>query len=326
MRRLDEINTHPRDKHIRFQEEGHVYFVSENLGPSGQTADADDTYKSVTTFIHDLFPVFDADQVIDRMMRGRRWPDSKYFGKSRQEIKQGWEENAKAASEAGTRLHRDIESFYNGSDIRNSSQEWAHFLSFVQDHSQLIPYRTEWTLWDAESKICGSVDMLFANDDGTLSIYDWKRSKEIKTSNRFQKGVNKIVASIDDCNYEHYSLQLNIYKYLLEKNYGFEVSELAIVVFHPNNKTYRKYGVRDLGHLVEDLMQERIRNLEEVVEVTEIVHEGVTYLVDDRNNVIDESTGEAIGAFRGNRPILLDGHGGARLMKVNPPGYKRTPG
>ena len=166
-----------------------------------------------------------------------------------------------------------------------------------KDHEHFVPFRTEWTLWDSETRICGSVDMIFKDPDGTLKVYDWKRSKEIKQSNRFQKGAAEEVKHLDDCNYEHYSLQLNIYKYLIEKNYGFKVTELAIVVFHPSNGDYQKYPVRDLQDIVKRLMYKRIACVQRTVEVTEREHEGVTYLVDDVGNIIDEETGAELGKF-----------------------------
>ena len=39
--------------------------------------------------------------------------------------------------------------------------------------------------------------------------------------------------------YYHYVLQLSIYKYILEKNYGMKISDLRLGIFHPNyNKPY----------------------------------------------------------------------------------------
>ena len=32
-------------------------------------------------------------------------------------------------------------------------------------------------------KLCGSIDMIYEHEDGRVSIYDWKRCKEIKTEN-----------------------------------------------------------------------------------------------------------------------------------------------
>ena len=38
---------------------------------------------------------------------------------------------------------------------------------------------------------------------------------------------------MDDTNYSMYSLQLNLYAYILESEYGFEVSRMLLGVFHP---------------------------------------------------------------------------------------------
>lgn len=305
MNLLEERNPHSRDKCISFQEEGHKYFINEKRLFDPGSGQIDEGYTSVTTFIHKLFPEFNSNLVIDKMMKSWKWKDSKYHGMSKDEIKAGWLKNAKEASGAGTKMHEDIEKFYNGLSVDNASKEWAYFQEFFNDHKELTPYRTEWTLWDEESRICGSVDMIFIEDDGTLKVYDWKRSKEIKKNNRFQSGKHHSVRKLDDCNYEHYSLQLNLYKYLIERRYGFKVSELAIVVFHPSNESYQKYVVRDLQSTVKELMKDRISKLQktvDVVEVTELTYEGKMYLVDKAGNVIDEDTGEELGKFQGKIP------------------------
>ena len=41
------------------------------------------------------------------------------------------------------------------------------------------------------------------------------------------------IKHIDNTNYNHYALQLNVYKLLLEKNYKKEISKMYFVVFHP---------------------------------------------------------------------------------------------
>ena len=61
MLKLEKENSHPRDKHIRFEEEGHRYFIDE-----------DDNYLSGTSLIHKLFPAFNADEVIDRIKKLNR--------------------------------------------------------------------------------------------------------------------------------------------------------------------------------------------------------------------------------------------------------------
>ena len=62
------------------------------------------------------------------------------------------------------------------------------------------------------------------------------RSNSVKTKlkkvNPFQN-MNEPLAHLPDCNYYHYCLQLNAYRYILETEYGFKVSEMLLGVFHP---------------------------------------------------------------------------------------------
>ena len=116
-------------------------------------------------------------------------------------------------------------------------------MNFVKDHNDLIPYRTEWNVYHEDYKIAGSIDMIFMNKDGTLSIYDWKRCKSIDRFNNFgKKCLLQELKHISDTNYWHYTLQLNIYKFILEQKYGYIVKDLHLVVIHPDNsfKNYEK--------------------------------------------------------------------------------------
>ena len=55
--------------------------------------------------------------------------------------------------------------------------------------------------------------MIFENPDGSLQIYDWKRCKEIKKVNSFNKySTNEIISHLPDTNYWHYSLHEYNYK------------------------------------------------------------------------------------------------------------------
>ena len=63
-------------------------------------------------------------------------------------------------------------------------------------------------------------------------IYDWKRSKEIKKTDRFMKfATTECIDDIPDTNFWHYSLQLNTYKALLEKCYGKKVTHMRLFVY-----------------------------------------------------------------------------------------------
>lgn len=264
---------HPckRDALIKFYQKGHKYEI---------TTDPDSKYTSVTTWCHSHFPKFDPDAVVKNIMNSRSWgPGHKYWGQTPQQIKDSWKNNGTSVAEAGTNLHEQIECFMN--DIRFQfiythkelheiyvsdnkkvlnvlSKEWHYFLNFVKDHPQLKPYRTEWMIFDEDVKLAGSIDMIYENPDGTLSIYDWKRSKEISKINTFNKfATNPLISEMHDTNFWHYSLQLNTYRRILENKYGKQVTKLCLVRLHPDAENYELLEVPLLDKEMDLLFEER---------------------------------------------------------------------
>jgi ATP-dependent exoDNAse (exonuclease V) beta subunit len=271
-------NCHERDQYIKFFEEDHKYVI---------TNDPNNKYTSVTTWNHSHFPVFNANLIIKNMMRGKNWKEGhKYWGLSAEEIKQQWSSNSSAVSGAGTDLHFEIECFMNNPDLESGFKkgykhadlheaylqnpkaieviEWDYFINFVKDHPELKPYRTEWTIYDEDLKISGSIDMIYENPDGTLSIYDWKRSKDITRVNNFNKfAINKLICHMPDANFWHYALQLNTYKRLIERKYGKTVTDLYLVRLHPDaeEKNYELIKLPDLSKEIDELFEERKQKL-----------------------------------------------------------------
>ena len=245
---LAEKNAHNRDSHIKFDEGPHIYHI-----------DGDSNFMSVTTWNHSHFEKFNADAIIKNMMKGKNWKKSKYYGMTAEQIKSQWSENGKNASEAGTKMHYDIECFYNNMKVKNPSVEYDYFLRFHKQHSNLEPYRTEWMIYNKELKLAGSIDMIFKNEDGSLSIYDWKRCKNIKKDNPWQSAKTECIEHLPDTNFWHYSLQLNTYKAMLESKYDVKVKDLYLVCLHPENKsnTYEKIKVPILKKEIKSLFELR---------------------------------------------------------------------
>ena len=240
-------------------------------------------HTSVTTWVHKHFPKFDADAIIANIFKSKGWgPDHKYWGQSAEQIKASWNSGGLAAASDGTRLHQRIENFMNDercqkhftthkelyesycSDINEIKdlKEWDYFLQFIKDHPELKPYRTEWMIFDEDLKIAGSIDMVYENPDGTLSIYDWKRSKDISRINDWNKfAINPLIGHMPDTNFWHYSLQLNMYKAILERKYDKKVTHLCLVRLHPDADTYELLDVPILTKEMEDLFEERVKEV-----------------------------------------------------------------
>lgn len=249
---LATINAHPRDEFITFEEGPHIYTVCGERG----------TYTSVTTFNHSHFSHFDADAIIDNMLRGKKMKDPKYkyYGMTKEQIKEDWDKNRDAASSAGTKMHYDIECYFNGMTVTNDSVEYHYFNNFLKDFPELKPYRTEWMVYYEELKISGSIDMIFENPDGTIQIYDWKRCQEIKHEPEFGKfALTPCISHLPDTNFWHYALQLNTYKMILEHKYGKKVTDLYLICIHPDNvyKNYQRIKVPVLENEMKDLIEFR---------------------------------------------------------------------
>ena len=227
---------HPFDDRVKFLDEGHIYWID------GSSKDL----ISCTTFIHSFFEDFNSDQIIKNILKSCKYkndPDYKYYGMSYLDIKNQWLENGRVASEAGTEMHADIEHFYNDLEVENDSPEFEQFLQFYEDHSDLEIYRTEWMIFS---------DLL-------------KRSKEISMTSSGDKKGKFPFEHLPDCNYYHYSLQLNLYRIILETFYGQKVKDMFLVVCHPDNKDnkYIKIPVnlmeKEVYHLLDFRRQQLIK-------------------------------------------------------------------
>ena len=260
---LSKINKHVLDESISFEEETHVYTVHNNKD-----------YVSVTTFIHSLFPCFNEDKIINNILKSKKYnnPDYKYYNKTKEEILNMWNENRIYAANLGTQMHYFIECYYdclynpnlnfeklftnkqNQDFTLKNNIEYQYFMNFVNDNLNLIPYRTEWCIYDTQLKLAGSIDMVFTDKNNKFYIYDWKRSKEIKKTNNYNEtSLLPILDYIPNSNYWHYTLQLNIYKAMLERNYNIIIDSLYLVIIYPENKNYIKICVPIMNELINEL-------------------------------------------------------------------------
>lgn len=281
---LATINAHPSDANIEFDPVPHIYTVHKN---------PDIKYTSVTTWIHTHFSHFDADDIIRKMMRGKNWNSAnKYWGKTPDQIKAMWNKNGAEASAAGTEMHYRIECFHNmvtpaqkggtyadflayyeatyantttAKFAKRASPEWQYFINYVRDYPHFKPYRTEWMVYHEELQLSGSIDMIYELPDGSLAIYDWKRAREMVQFQTQYKtyATTTCIKHLPDTNYWHYTLQLNMYKMILEEKYGKKVGDLCLVVLHPDNPNgnYMLYPVPNIQREIRALCKFRLQQV-----------------------------------------------------------------
>lgn len=261
---LENANPHPRDARIVFDEGPHIYYL-----------DGKALAISVTGFIHKFFHDFDADAVIPRLITNPK--KTRYYGRTVEDVKKEWKDIADKASSLGTKMHLAIELFYNG-ELEDHPEEARHFHGskeeslFMTFHDELIKgsplvaYRTEWSVYTDRYKLAGQIDMAYYNKEtDSLELYDWKRSKKIEKTNQWRNGKGP-VSHLPDSNFWHYSLQLNVYKFILESEYGMKVTGMYLVFLHPNQDHYIREEISDFQYEVRNMFEDHMGRWKPVME------------------------------------------------------------
>lgn len=232
----DEYN---RDNLLSFDPAEHIYLYEGR------------EFAAVSTIVSKFFREFNP---IDNSMRV-----ASREGVSQIEIMERWDAAGKESRDIGTFMHAQIERVlhhenpflmkhfeYTGQYININTDisiktELKYFQEFMKDN-KIYPYRSEWRIYDEVHEIAGTIDLVCQNGQN-YEIYDWKRSRKAQPDETIWAYGKNGLEHIPDISFYHYALQQNLYKYILEKNYGIHVSKMHIVIFHPNYDSYKLYEI-----------------------------------------------------------------------------------
>jgi hypothetical protein len=151
-------------------------------------------------------------------------------------VKNHWiNENVKA-NVRGTAFHNWKEDLqlkeklfnFKGYDIPVYLGERDFDLSLLEPQTY-----TELRLWNHKYKLAGTADQIIVLPEKKVIVRDWKTNKEIKVSNKYQN-MKYPVSHLEDCNLNHYNLQLSLYGWMLEQ-FGFEVVHIEFEHFTLEN-------------------------------------------------------------------------------------------
>jgi hypothetical protein len=143
--------------------------------------------------------------------------------------------DAKPDSVKGINFHTAIKEYFKGKLVKFNKQrpEWKQFLKFAADHGfrpgdRNIEVEVAVKLAKEddpknENKY-GEVDFRIKHDDGTYSIYEWKRSANTHPTKKRRR-------------------QLNKYRRAHEKNGGLNIKGMYLVCFHPELEDYTKVPI-----------------------------------------------------------------------------------
>ena len=239
-----------RDKYIDFTPFEHIYIYkgTEQLLP-------------VSSLVAYFFEKFNALEQAEKKSERYHKPVEYYL--------KLWDKIGKLASEVGTFVHLQTENYFKNGEFEteyqfeyegkfetiNVKKEKEHFLNFIKDFS-IIPYRQEWPIYDVDLNIAGTIDLICKEHDDEYSIYDWKRSSKIIDAfgqinvRGFNNKMSFNGINVPDTAYYHYCIQQNLYRYMLEKNYGIKIKSMNLVVLCPEYSKYYKVNVPVMDEVI----------------------------------------------------------------------------
>ncbi len=234
------------DNNIFLEKENHIYQLND---------EPDFKFQSVTTFVGSFFEEFDAPRVASKLTSTH----PKYTHMTVDELLSVWKKKA----DYGTFVHEEIENYINDKtsptdDRSNRAVKWLNGYK-MQSNYKLF---SEKIIYSKELNLAGTIDLLMYDESSNAyNIIDWKTSAKIETSAyRHKTGNNDITRNLEDCNFNHYSLQLSLYRYILENYYGLKISNQMIV--HITDTDCRGYMTPYLLNHIKLMAQSRINSME----------------------------------------------------------------
>jgi ATP-dependent exoDNAse (exonuclease V) beta subunit len=203
------------------------------------TTDTNEEYLSVTKLLSKYKQPFHQEQVAVKASKNKK---SKWYGMTPQQIISVWNNEAERSIVLGNWYHEQREKDIldcNTIDYYGSRLEVRHCQYNEEGYKVATSQKIEdgvypeFFLYLPSAGIAGQSDRVTVSN-GKIDILDYKTNKEIKTQSfkNFEGISQKMLyplSHLDDCNLNHYTVQLSIYMYiLLRHNPTLQAGELTL--------------------------------------------------------------------------------------------------
>lgn len=244
---------------VKYYDEPHKYYLTDGR-----------KLTSVTTLLHDYVEEFDGDY----------WGGIKanQYSITEKQVHYAWEFINEYATTLGSIAHdyaenlflnkvfpypkdRVVDLFgYNAiqKDYKKTESHIDNFYNTVKN--VLVPIKTELVVFDEESLVGGMVDLIFYNRKSKkIEIWDWKTNSANDAFNeKYIHQLKNELCLLTDKAIDIYSLQLSIYKYIIEKNTNLKLGDSYLVWISHKNENYEVKKCEDYTYYAEMLLNNRI--------------------------------------------------------------------
>lgn len=184
-------------------------------------------WTSVTAFVGKFKAPFDKQTIAEKCSKSKT---SKWKGLSPETIIKFWDDEAKRATDLGTFYHNQREAdLLSCETFRREGVDLKVIKPIEKDGIKIAPSQIltpgiypEHMIYLKSAGICGQADRVEVFND-RIDLYDYKTNKEIKLKGFTSwDGSSKMMlgpcAHLEDCNFNHYALQLSTYMYMMLKH------------------------------------------------------------------------------------------------------------
>lgn len=227
--------------------------------------DGEDIYTPVTTLLHKFEPYKDWNKIAAAYAKKNK--------RTVEDVLAEWDKTKNDAAAKGTRYHNKKEQELlnqQGIVLDNYMCEINSVptidgikedLSIKLENNSVYP---EKMIWSTKYKVCGTADLVEVVNN-VLHIKDHKTNKKLdfESYNHPYKGKEKLtfpLGHLDNCNFNIYQLQLNLYMYmLLQQNRHLKMGTMTIlhVTFDENDEPINvtEVPVKDMQDEVRKMLE-----------------------------------------------------------------------
>lgn len=237
-----------------------IQFTAENHKYTSLDPNENIDWLSATGFIKLFKTPFDQKGIAEKSSKNKR---SKWYGMSVEDIISVWEAETKRAVTVGSWYHdQREEELVMCDNIQREGLELPIIKPIEKEGVKIAPHQgltpgiyPEHMVYLKSARLCGQADRVEVISD-RIDLFDYKTNKEIKlTSYVNWEGKSKRMlgpcSHLDDCNFNHYALQLSLYMYImLKRNHNLKPGKMQIhhVIFEKESENEYGYPIvkRDL--------------------------------------------------------------------------------
>lgn len=186
-------------------------------------------FRRCSEFVGSFFDPFDGPAIAKKLVETH----DRYRDRTVEDLLAEWA----AASDEGTQAHAEVQGWVLGGAEPASPKALAATAWLAENFpSSDFCLEPEVPICDPDLGLAGTADLLVRPKGGDRWVLiDWKTNKKIdRVPFKDKRGVRGPARAWPDCSYFKYSLQLSLYRYLLEGRRGLRFSHQMIVHLTPD--------------------------------------------------------------------------------------------